>query len=165
VNDRTIRSLAHLEDSASTARVLNLLRVHNLRRRDPQHAEKPFFQNATLNRAIFLKHRLRRNERELFFDGRRTATKIIIPIDGKDLKLGGRFAFVDQINFEGMMSDFLGENWLYEGSDRQLLTIIDKMPSLDPFLLREHLRCNDITPDSCYFAISAADQQRMYEYA
>ena len=39
------------------------------------------------------------------------------------------------------------------------------MPSLDPFLLREHLRCNEIMPDSCYFAISAADQKRMHDYA
>jgi len=164
VNDRTVRSLAHLEDSASTARVLNLLRVYHLRRADPQHAEKPFFQNATLNKALFLKHRLRRHERELFFDGRRTATKIIIPIDGADLRLGGRFAFVDQINFEGMMSDFLGENWLYEGSDRQLLTIIDKMPSLDPFLLREQLRRHGRDPARCYFEISDSDMKRMFRF-
>jgi hypothetical protein len=164
VNDRTIRSLAHLEDTASTARVLNLLRVYHLRRLDPQHAEKPFFRNATLNKGIFLKHRLRRNERELFFDGRRTATKVIIPIDGGDLKLGGRFAFVDQINFEGMMSDLLGDNWLYEGSDRQLLSIIDKMPSLDPFLLREQLRRHGRDPARCYFEISDSDMKRMFRF-
>jgi hypothetical protein len=164
VADRTVRSLAHLEDSASTARVLNLLRVHHLHRADPSYAEKPFFSNPTLNRALFLKHRLRRNERELFFDGRRTATKIIVPIDGRDLKLGGRFAFVDQINFEGMMSDFLGENWLYEGTDRQLLTIIDRMPSLDPFLLREQLRRHGREPARCYFELSDSDMKRMFRF-
>ena len=164
MNDRTVRNLAHLEESASTARVLNLLRVHRLRRLDPQHAEKPFFRNATLNKAIFLKHRLRRHERELFFDGRRTATKILFPIDGADLKLGGRFAFVDQINFENMMSDFLGEAWLHDGSDRQLLTIIDKMPSLDPFLLREQLRRHGRDPARCYFEISDSDTKRMFRF-
>jgi hypothetical protein len=164
VNDRTVRSLAHLEQSASTARVLNLLRVHNLRRLDPEHGEKPFFRNATLNKSIFLKHRLRRNERELFHDGRRTATKIIIPIDGADLKLGGRFAFVGQINFERMVSDFLGEGWLHEGSDRQLLSIIDRMPSLDPFLLREQLRRHGRDPARCYFEISDSDMKRMFRF-
>jgi hypothetical protein len=153
-----------MEESASTARVLNLLRVHNLRRLDPEYGEKPFFSNATLNKAIFLKHRLRRNERELFFDARRTATKIIIPIDGADLKLGGRYVFVGQINFERMLSDFLGEGWLHEGSDRQLLALIDEMPSLDPFLLREQLRRHGRDPARCYFEISDSDMKRMFRF-
>jgi hypothetical protein len=164
VNDRTVRNLAHLEESASTARVLNLLRVHHLRRLDPEHGDKPFFRDATLNKSIFLKHRLRRNERELFFDNRRTATKIIIPIDGAELKLGGRFAFIDQINFERMLTDFLGEGWLRDGADRQLLTVIDAMPSLDPFLLREQLRRHGRDPARCYFEISDSDMKRMFRF-
>jgi hypothetical protein len=39
------------------------------------------------------------------------------------------------------------------------------VPSLDPFLLREYLRGNDIKPDPCYFEISTADQQRMHDFA
>jgi len=78
LNDRTVRNLAHLEESASTARVLNLLRVYRRRKNDPAYTEKPLFQSPTLNRSIILKHRLRRNERDLFFDARKTATKIII---------------------------------------------------------------------------------------
>jgi len=164
VNDRTVRNLAHLEESASTARVLNLLRVYRRRRNDPTHAEKPFFRNQVLNKAIFLKHRLRRNERELFFDGRRTATKIIIPIDGQELKLGGRFAFIDQLNFDGMMSDLLGEAWLNDRADRDLLTVLDGMPSLDPFLLREQLHRIGRDPARCYFEISDADMARMFRF-
>jgi len=49
--------------------------------------------------------------------------------------------------------------------DLDVMRMIDTVPSLDPFLLREHMRCNDITPDPCYFAISDADQRRMYDYA
>jgi hypothetical protein len=162
--DRTIRNLAHLEDSASTARVLNLLRVNRRCRADPSYAAKPFFDNQTLNKALFLKHRVRRNERELFFDGRRTATKVIVPIDGKDLKLGGRFAFVDQINFENMMSDLLGDTWLADRADRELLSLIDKLPSLDPFLLREQLRRNGRDPARCYFEISDSDMSRMFKF-
>ena len=96
MNDRTVRNLAHLEESASTARVLNLLRVYRRQRNNPAYSENPLFQSPTLNRSIILKHRLRRNERDLFFDARKTATKIIIPIDGAELKLGGRFVFVNQ---------------------------------------------------------------------
>src|SRR6185437_5352081 len=49
--------------------------------------------------------------------------------------------------------------------DMDILRLIDSVPSLDPFLLREHLRSNDINPDPSYFEISNADQQRMHDYA
>jgi hypothetical protein len=41
---------------------------------------------------------------------------------------------------------------------------MDTVPSLDPFLLREHLRNNQIEVAPCYFAISDGDQERMYRF-
>ena len=161
MNDRAVRSLSHLEDSASTARVLNLLRVYRRRSADPEYLKSPFFRNPTLNRAIILKHRLRRNERELFPDARQTATKVIVPIDGKDLKLGGRSVFVDQINYDGIMESVFGESWFADPHDRDLLKLMDELPSFDPFLLREHLRRHERNPARCYFDISDADMNRM----
>jgi hypothetical protein len=49
--------------------------------------------------------------------------------------------------------------------DLQVMRMIDAVPSLDPFLLREHLRCSDIHPDDCYFAMSQTDRTRMHDYA
>jgi hypothetical protein len=161
VNDRTVRNLAQLEETASTARVLNLLRVYKRRGSDPAWAARPFFKNPVLNKALILKHRLRRNESELFFDTRRTATKLIIPIDGEDLKLGGRYLFVGQINYDTMLADYLGDSWLADRSDRELLTLIDRLPSLDPFLLREQIRRHGRDPARCYFEISDADMAKM----
>ena len=159
-----MRNLQFLEDSASTARVLNLLRVHKRKRNDPAYSESPFFKNPTLNRAIVLKHRLRRHERDLFVDGRQTATKIILPIDGKDLRSGGRSVFVGQTNYDGIMVAVFGENWLTQPKDRDLLAIIDELPSLDPFLLRECLRRHERHPARCYFEISDADMTRMFKF-
>jgi hypothetical protein len=164
LNDRTVRNLAHLEESASTARVLNLLRVYRRQRNNPAYNDNPLFQSPTLNRSIILKHRLRRNERDLFFDARKTATKIIIPIDGAELKLGGRFVFVNQINYDSMMADFLGDIWSTNRADHDLLAIIDGLPSLDPFLLREQLRRHGRDPARCYFEISDADMSRMFGF-
>ena len=164
MNDRTVRNLAHLEESASTARVLNLLRVYRRQRNNPAYNDNPLFQSPTLNRAIILKHRLRRNERDLFFDARKSATKIIIPIDGAELKLGGRFVFVNQINYDNMMADFLGDIWSTNRADHDLLAIIDGLPSLDPFLLREQLRRHGRDPARCYFEISDADMSRMFGF-
>ncbi|HEY3800365.1 MAG TPA: hypothetical protein VGL58_18600 [Caulobacteraceae bacterium] len=164
MNDRAVRNLAHLEDSASTARVLNLLRVFRRRRGDPAYAQDPFFKNPTLNKALIIKHRLRRHERDLFFDGRATATKVIVPIDGQDLKLGGRSVFVDQINYDMIMETVFGDTWMADAADRELLRIIDKLPSLDPFLLREQLKRHGRSPARCYFDISEADMTRMRRF-
>jgi hypothetical protein len=45
-----------------------------------------------------------------------------------------------------------------------VLDLIDQLPSLDPFLVREHLNRNGFQPARSYFAISDADIQRMYAY-
>ena len=42
--------------------------------------------------------------------------------------------------------------------------LLNAVPSLDPFLLREHLRNNKIEVAPTYFAISEGDQTRMYEF-
>lgn len=161
--DKSVRNLAHLQNSASTARVLNLLRISK-RNEDPEYEAKPFFRNAVLNKAIILKHRLRRDEMELFNDGRQTATKVIIPIDGNDLKLGGRAIFIAQIGYEAQMEAMFGENWRAEIDDQQMLELLDTLPSLDPFLLREHLKRNNRFPARCYFDVSDADIARMVRF-
>jgi len=164
LNDQAVRNLAHLEHSASSSRVLNLLRVHRSRGTDPAYAESPFFKSQVLNHSIVLKHRLRRHERDLFFDGRQTATKVIIPIDRQDLKLGGRSVFVDQFNYDNVMEGMFGGTWLTDPQDRELLAIIDQLPSLDPFLLREQLRRHNRHPARCYFEISNGDMARMFKF-
>lgn len=160
----SVRNLANLQQTASTARVLNLLRIAQRSGGEAEHAAQPFFRHPQLNRAIILKHRLRRNEREAFGDGRQTATKIVIPIDAADLKLGGRSVFVDQLNYEAVMHASLGERWITFGEDREMLEIIDALPSLDPFLLREHLKRHSRSPARCYFEVSDADLDRMHRY-
>jgi len=159
-----VRNLANLQQSASTARVLNLLRIAQRSTGDAEHDEHPFFTHPHLNRAIILKHRLRRNEREAFADGRLTATKVVIPIDGADLRLGGRSVFVGQMNYEAVMHASLGERWVSNAEDREMLELLDALPSLDPFLLREHLKRHGRTPARCYFEVSDADLARMHRY-
>ncbi|MFI4974553.1 MAG: hypothetical protein ACHP84_08445 [Caulobacterales bacterium] len=162
--DKSVRNLAHLQHSASTARVLNLLRVAKRHGADPEYQQNPMFRNVVLNRSIILKHRLRRDEKELFFDGRQTATKIILPIDGDDLKLGGRSVFIGQMNFDAVMESMFGDTWLSQTEDHQMLEILDQLPSLDPFLLREQLKRRQKHPARVYFEISDADIARMIRF-
>lgn len=170
MTDRVVRNLEHLRSSASTARVLNLLRVWEENGdsradgavRNPDWSARPIFRNPALNRSLIIKHRLRRNEIDLFPGRRQVATKMVIPIDDEDLKTGGRYVFVNQIGFERMMAEAFG---LSAGHpDLETLRLIDRLPSLDPFLLREQLRRGGLDPAPCYFSISDGDLARMQSF-
>jgi hypothetical protein len=45
-----------------------------------------------------------------------------------------------------------------------VLALMDELPGLDPFLLREQLRRNGLAPDPCYFNLTDADLLRMTEF-
>jgi hypothetical protein len=95
---------------------------------------------------------------------RSVATKIIVPFDLSDLRAGGRSIFIEQKGFiESLRS---AGHYNAENLERDLavLRLLNTLPSLDPFLLREQLRNNEIEVAPCYFEISAGDQQRMHEY-
>ncbi|WP_374653706.1 hypothetical protein [Phenylobacterium sp.] len=162
--DRTLRRLTALEHSASTARVLNLVAAHRKTEDEEALAQAPFFQNRVLNRCIIVKHRVRLNEYELFGRVRANATKIMAPIDGRDLRLGARFLMIGQRDFDETAAEMFGEALRPGQPDRQVLDLIDDLPSLDPFLLREHLKRHGFTPARAYFAITDADIQRMYDF-
>ena len=165
MSDQTVRNLAHLEDSASTARVLNLRAVRRLNGSSPEYASAPMFQNQALNTSIIVKHRLRRGETDQFTSLRRSATKIMIPIDAADLSLGARYVFVGQRQFEQALFESFGIAIDESSRDLQTLRVLDQTPTLDPFLLREQLRRFDLEPARCYFELSEADTARMFAFA
>lgn len=158
--DRMMRSLRALERTASTSRVLNLLAVESESAHRPEYSEAPLFRNRVLNTAILLKHRLRNDDIYLFDEAQPTATKIIIPFDRRDLGLGGQSVFIGQRGW----ADLVVEACNASGDmsrDLATLRLIDMLPSLDPFLLREHLRRNGMQVANCYFALSHADLENM----
>lgn len=162
--DRSFRSLSSL-GGASTSRVLNLTSIARGREENADHKSKPLFVSPAFNRAIILRHRVRGDESYLFSGRRSVATKIIIPFDETDLKLGGRSFFVDQRGYIDAVKEF-GNYKGEDGIDRDLeiFRLLDSVPSLDPFLLREHLRMNQFDVADAYFEISQADRRRMYEF-
>jgi hypothetical protein len=165
MNDRSVRNLAQLESSAATARVLNLRAIYRRSGELPEYSANPLFKNASLNRAIITKHRLRGNERDDFAFPRNSATKVIIPIDTSDLNTGAQYAFIGQKNFDEIISNTLNVSLLDLGPDLATLQVIDDTPSLDPFLLREQMLRQGIKPARCYFEISDADTARMFKFA
>ena len=152
MTDRSIRNLANLRDSASTSRVLNLTSVHAEHGHTEEWAEAPLFRNPLLNRALLIKHRLRRDELDRFRLRRHVATKIVLPIDAGDLRVGGRYIFVGEIGYEATMQQVFGIG--PDHPDIATLKVMDSLPGLDPFLLREQLRRTGLEPAPCYFDLS-----------
>ncbi|HWA90907.1 MAG TPA: hypothetical protein VG889_12780 [Rhizomicrobium sp.] len=163
--DRSVRSLSAL-GTASSSRVLNLAAIALAQADNPLHAAQPFFVSAAFNNAIFVKHRLRADEAYLFPESRAVATKIIIPFEKSDLRVGGRSFFFGERGYIDAFRE-AGNHTSPTDMKRDLdvLTLLDAVPSLDPFLLREFLRNHDFAPDACYFDISPADQTKMYTHA
>jgi hypothetical protein len=80
-----------------------------------------------------------------------------------ELHLGGRSLFVGQPGWTEMLADILAD-----GPDRTrdiaAFEALDELPSLDPFLLREHMKRRGFDIARCYFAISANDQAQMQAF-
>jgi hypothetical protein len=162
-NDRSVRLLDALR-GASTSRVLNLYRIARDNAANPEHAEKPLFVSPLINRAFIVKHRARTDETYLFATPRSTATKIIQPFDEEDLRTGGRSLFVEQRGFRDAFRQMGNYTTAAIERDLTVMRLLDTVPSLDPFLLREHLRNHEIDVAPCYFAISEGDQERMHRF-
>jgi len=162
-SERIFRSLRGLEKTASTSRVLNLAAIAVKYAGDPEHSKDPLFNANNLSAAVIVKHRLRVQELDDFDDPVRTATKLIIPFDRANLALGGRALFVGERGWMERLADLRGS---VDGltRDADVLQAIDELPSLDPFLLREHLKRRGLTISPSHFEISQGDSDRMQKF-
>ncbi len=164
VHDRRIRNLEGLKATGDSSRVLNLISVWAQSGHLPEYYDQPLFENRRLNRALILKHRLRNNEQDLFDNQHYVGTKILLPIDDRDWKLGGRFVFIGQKDYLTVLSNTFGDSIIYSNRDREILDILARSPSLDPFLLKEILAKHSVIVSPCYFEISKPDSQAMTSF-
>ena len=162
-SDRTFRSLRGLEKTASTSRVLNLAALATRNAGNPEHEKNPFFIAQTLNGAVIVRHRLRDQEREAFDRLRYTAIKLIIPFERSDLGLGGRSLFVGERGWLDTFEELRGDYPDF-ARDVAVLEAMDELPSLDPFLLREHMKRRGFDISPSHFEISAPDLARMQRF-
>lgn len=162
--DRTVRRLTHIQKTASTTRILNLAKISRSRSSLIVNDKSRLFRNKILESSVIIKHRVRPHEVDIFDEPRFNATKILVPFDINDFRFGAHCLFVGQKNFDAVSEDMFGDDVKFGRSDRKVLDLIDELPSLDPFLLREHLRRSGIEPSRDYFCISDADAGKMHSY-
>lgn len=151
---RAAGSLENLMAARSSSRILNLVQAHRVAERAGVPMDPPLFQSPVLARSFIVKHRLRPEERLSFPGVRPTATKVIIPMDPRNLALGGKSAFIGEGWFNGLMADATGIADFASSPDGELLREFDQIPSFDPFLMREWLSRMGRTADPRYFELT-----------
>jgi hypothetical protein len=149
---------------SSSARILNLHALAAEHPTEPDFYDKPMFLHPVLNRSIIVKHNVRPGEEERLAPRRFNATKIIFPFDPDDLNLGGQYLFVDQPDFVQALTRHLEFGETAPERDVEVLRILDRLPTLDPFLVREALAKHRIEVDSAYYQFSELDKVNMLAF-
>ncbi|MEO1039011.1 MAG: hypothetical protein AAFX09_05650 [Pseudomonadota bacterium] len=154
------RDLALIRRSPGSPRIFDLALM--IGRGLEEAFTEGFFDIPRLNRTLIIKHTLRAHERAEIGAARRTATKIVFPIELSDLSLGGAGLFVEEMGFTRKLGAYLsGADGADEhfGSDLKRLRLLSELPMFDRFLLRERCRMEGLGfPDALAQAGPGGDQ-------
>lgn len=157
--------MGNLSNVTSTSRVLNLnLLTQRLLKTDGEH--ETFFKNKSLNNVLILKSIVQPADKIAFGITQDNATKLFKPFDRNDLSQGGLFAFIGQPNLRRMLEEYFGFQSNESDENRRDLAILselDNVPSLDPFLLREKMTELGVHVDKSYFQIDEMEWSRIKE--
>jgi hypothetical protein len=158
-----VESLSSITARSSSARVLDLHSLALYASDDPDHAARPMFTHSVLNRTIIVKHHPRPGEFE-FGEHGAICTKVIFPFDPRDLDLGGQYLLVDDPDLIAQLERHLDYRDADLNRDVLTLMLLDRLPTLDPFLLHEGLAANRLDVSPCYFRLSPADKHEMLDF-
>jgi hypothetical protein len=159
-----VQSLRSITARSSSARVLDLHSLALEQVQNEAHRLRPMFVHPVLNRTIIVKHHPRPGEFEYAPDRGAIVTKVIFPFDPDDLDLGGQFLLVDSPDLPAKLVRQLDYSEIDPQRDLNLLQLLAKLPTLDPFLLNEALNANKFDVAPCYYRLSPADKAEMQEF-
>ncbi|MCL2474177.1 MAG: hypothetical protein FWF23_04685 [Alphaproteobacteria bacterium] len=136
-------------DSGSP-RVLNInVLTKNILKKDPD--AQLFFTCRHLNNVVLIK------DADNSVRNAIVGTKLYFPFNEEDIYEGGRTIFAHTTGIENVLMGHFGQDALPRdalSSDMRILKILDKLPSLDPFLLKDIFITEKIDMNSDYFEVS-----------
>ncbi len=91
-------------------------------------------------------------------------TGLFVPYDVKDPVRGGYAIYLRQANYANLLRDLMGvdvENTKQFATDVDILNMIDELPSLDPFLLKESFSLAGIKVSPRYFEITPKEEREI----
>jgi len=144
--------------------VFNCNRVtHRLKR--GRSSARYLFTNDALNYLVLTKEMLTPDDPRRV-DTSPIGTKLYLPFECDQPEKGGRSIKIHNPRLEPFLAEIVG---LAKGreafeSDLSILRMIDALPSLDGFLLRDALSLEGIAPDEAYFEVSADDRVAIQKF-
>ncbi len=93
-------------------------------------------------------------------------TGLFVPYDVRDPLRGGYAIYLRQANYANMLRELMGvdvENTKQFATDVDILNMIDDLPSLDPFLMKESFGLAGIKVSPRYFEINPKEEREIRE--
>lgn len=150
-SDRKPRNIEGIRYARRSGRILNLADVYSeMAKEDPGAVEAArLFENRMLNRAVYLKHDLREHERHCVPDHCGPVLKIFVPFNPNRFGDGGRSLYYGEPQFENILVQQFGlkaeEVHRRNGRDIRILEILEDLPTLDTFIVKEMFSRSGIT--------------------
>jgi hypothetical protein len=162
--------LRYTLDSGS-ARIFNCLGITQAILAEPQNGvtSRLFFENRPLNFTVFIKDlnpNYRRDDENS--DEKPIGTKLYIPFDMNNIYAGGKSIFASERGFRNAVAELIGTGGHVQpdaiARDLRLIEMLDSMPALDPFLVRDMMLSNGMGMDDRYFHIAEAEWSRIKDH-
>lgn len=120
-----------------------------------------FFRNRKANNLVLLKYTPVGEERERLNNTRPVQTKLYLAFNERNIYEGGKTILLTDPGLDAVLAEHLSaspeRNADFFYHDRNLLDVIDSLPSLDPFLIRDRLEIEAIAVNGAYLDIPAAE--------
>lgn len=128
--------------------------------------EQPqFFKNKALNTIVLIKDAVPENDRKVGAPS--VGTKLYFPFNENNIYEGGRTIFLYERGVESAIKQYCGEVSLSKDAltdDLRILAILDRLPSLDPFLMKDVFFREKITIHEAFFEVSAEAWEEIEMY-
>lgn len=115
-----------------------------------------FFRNKPLNNLVLIKDTVPEDVAARVVRSS-IGTKLYFPFNENDIYEGGRTIFAHDTHMEKALLENFGEGALQKdmlAEDLKIIALLDRLPSLDPFLLKDAFRNEKIEMNETYFEVS-----------
>lgn len=127
-----------------------------------------FFNLKRMHGLILIKETISQSEKRSS-DDRVIGTKLYIPYNQDDVYEGGRSIFYHDPRLLDVLNEFFG---LHNNSpdeadlrhDITILGVLDRLPSLDGFLMRDALELEGVAANELYFEVSKEERATIHDY-
>lgn len=150
---------AHLatELNSGSSRVFNVDRAHRNALNQGATKDELLFKYNDLHRMIFIKQVIRDQTYQSERQGK-IGTKLYFAFNETNALEGGKSIFVGDPKFDQALSFQIGFGRAKDHAgyihDRDVIQILDNLPSLDPFLMKDRFEAEGIDPHPAYLQIT-----------